>query len=67
MDNLTISEIRKSAGLTQQDMADKLGISRQTYAKLENHPETATIMQAREICEILGEKYQHIFFGKFAT
>ena len=67
MSEMTIAEIRKEAGFTQQEMADKLGISRQTYAKFEADPSTATIAQAKRVCEILGEKYQHIFFGRMVS
>lgn len=67
MDEKTIREIREDAGLTQQDMADKLGVSRQAYASYELHPENVTIKQARSICAILGTEYERIFFGKFAS
>jgi HTH-type transcriptional regulator / antitoxin HipB len=32
---------RKSAGLTQADMASRLGVTQQTYAQLEAKPESA--------------------------
>ena len=67
MSEMTIAEIRKEAGFTQQEMADKLGISRQTYAKFEADPSTATIAQAKRVCEILGEKYQQIYFGRMVS
>lgn len=63
----TIRQVREEAGLTQQDMADKLGISRQAYAAYESHPDRVTIAQARRICSILGAEYERIFFGKFAS
>ena len=34
---------RQFAGLTQVEMAEKLGVSRDTYRRIEAHPETATI------------------------
>ena len=64
MNEMTIAQIRKESGLTQQEMADKLGVSRQTYAKLEADPSTATIAQARLMCRVLGHKYEDIFFAK---
>jgi len=63
----TIREAREDAGLTQQNMADKLGISRQQYASYEAHPENVTIKQARQICAILGATYERIFFGAFGA
>ena len=67
MDEKTIREIREEAGLTQQYMADKLGISRQQYANYETNPENVTIRQAKMICSILGTAYERIFFGKFSA
>ena len=67
MSEKTIRDVRVEAGLTQQQMADKLGISRQQYANYEQHPERVTIEQARRICAILGAEYERIFFGKFAS
>jgi putative transcriptional regulator len=63
----TIREIREEAGLTQQDMADKLGVSRQQYSNYEAHPENVTVKQARSICSILGAAYERVFFGKFGA
>ena len=67
MSEKTIKEVREDAGMTQQQMADKLGVSRQQYANYERHPERVTIGQARRICAILGAEYERIFFGKFAS
>lgn len=67
MSEKTIRDVREDAGLTQQYMADKLGVSRQTYSNFESHPERVTIEQARSICAILGSEYERIFFGKFAS
>lgn len=67
MSDMTIREVREQAHLTQQQMADKLGISRQQYANYEQHPERVTIEQARRICAVLGAEYERIFFGKFAS
>lgn len=67
LDQKTLREIREDAGLSQQHMADRLGVSRQTYANYELHPDRVTIKQAREICAALGSEYERIFFGKFAS
>lgn len=67
MGEKTIREIREAAGLTQQNMADRLGVSRQQYSNYEQHPENVTIKQARQICAILGAEYERIFFGKFGA
>ena len=61
--NETLAEARENAGITQQEMADKLGITRQTYAKIEAAPEKATVLQARRICQLLSRSYERIFFS----
>lgn len=59
----TIEQARKYAGLTQAAMAEKLGINRQTYAKIESNPEKATIEQAKIISAITGVGLDQIFFA----
>lgn len=67
MKDLTIREARESMGITQQDMADKLGISRQAYTYIENNPEGIKVSRAREICRILGAEYERILFIQLAN
>lgn len=64
MANETLRKAREEAGYSQQEMADKLGISRPTYAGIEANPEKATVLQARRICHLLSRNYERIFFGK---
>lgn len=59
----SIVDARNDLGLTQTDMADELGITRQTYAKMEQNPENMTIREARLICSVLGKRFEDIFFG----
>lgn len=51
-----LTEVRKSQGKTQKDIADHLGVQRQTVAAWENEEKTAfpTIKQAEEIAIYLG-------------
>lgn len=62
MQHETLEEARKRAGYTQQDMADKLGCSRPTYAAIEANPSRATVLQAKTICSLLAKNYEYIFF-----
>lgn len=62
--NESLFEARKAAGITMQEMADELGISRQTYKKIEENPAIATVLQARHICAVLSRSYESIFFGR---
>lgn len=65
--NESLLEARKSAGITQQEIADELGITRQTYMKIEENPSVATVLQAKRICSILSRSYESIFFGRNAS
>jgi len=63
----TLKSAREHAGFTQQYMADQLGVSRPTYAKIEDDPTAASVLQAKRICEILAQTYEAIFFGRNAS
>ena len=52
---MSIRQIRRMREIRQQEMADYLGIHVQTYRKIEEHPETATVEQAKKIAEKLKE------------
>ena len=67
LEGKTIREVREAAGLTQQDMADELHISRQQYSNIEAKPENVSVKTARRICAILGVRYERIFFDLFAS
>ena len=51
-----LTDVRKSQGVTQQEIANHLGVQRQTVAAWENEEKTAfpTIKQAEEIALFLG-------------
>lgn len=59
---LTIKQARKVADLTQDQVAAALGVHVQTYRKLEDKPEMATVAQAKKIAEITGISVESIFF-----
>lgn len=58
---------RQFAGLTQMEMAERLGVSRDTYRRIEAHPETATISQGKMIAAVTGVSFDTIFFGGNST
>lgn len=58
----SLREAREEAGFTQAYMASELGVSRPTYANIEDNPDRASVLQARRICEILSRGYESIFF-----
>src|ERR1039457_7732327 len=53
----SIAKVRGQLGLTQHELAEKLGISRQHLSKVENSPEPLSSKLARrveEVCRSLG-------------
>lgn len=63
----SIRSARRAREITQQEMADSLQVHVQTYRKLEEHPENATVKQAREIARILGVRYDDLTFAQDST
>lgn len=58
----TVKQARQYAGLTQCQMAEKMGICRSSYRKIELNPELATVKQAKDISAITGVAYDLIIF-----
>lgn len=48
-------------------MAEKLGVSRDTYRKIEMSPEDATVAIAKKISEVVGIPIDQIFFADLST
>lgn len=63
----TVKQARVYNGFTQVEMAQKMGISRDIYRKIEENPDSATVQQARSISEITGIPVDDIFFSKQST
>ena len=51
--SVTVKQARIGIEATQQEIADKMGIHVQTYARLEKHPEDMTIKQAIAFANIV--------------
>lgn len=45
---------RKSAGLTQAQLAERLGVTQQTYARFEADPSTASVERLFRVMRVLG-------------
>lgn len=60
---LTMKMARVGANLTQQEVADKMGIHVQTYAKMENDSDSVTIADAKLFSSIVNVGWTDIFFG----
>ena len=52
-----ITEARKAAKLSQQDMADKMGMTRLAYGRMERG-EAANLNTLRKAAEVLGMKIE---------
>lgn len=59
---LNLKEARKKARYSQQEAADYLGISRPTYARMENEPGTITVDDAKKLADLFKVKISDIFF-----
>ena len=45
---------RKSLGLSQAQVAEKLGLSQNRISELENQPDTLTVQQLLDMANVLG-------------
>ena len=56
-----IEERRKARGMTQQQLAAALGVSRQTIISLESGRYNPSILLAHSIAQLFGEQIEDIF------
>lgn len=52
---------RVEKGLTQEDMAKRIGISTYSYLMKENGKRDFTLSEMKKICEILNKELSEIF------
>lgn len=62
MGRLSLRATRRAKEITQEFMAERLGISTQTYLSWEQNPENIKIGVAYKIADILGVDIQDIEF-----
>lgn len=60
----SIKDIREIKGLKQYEIADKLGMDRQNYSRLEKRDKKLIIEQLESIAEALGVSLQDVLFGE---
>ena len=53
--------LRTQAGLTQQELADQVNVSRQTIISLENGRYNPSILLAFRLSRIFGQKIEDLF------
>lgn len=56
-----IEQLRKEHAMTQQQLALRLGVSRQTIISLENGKYNPSLMLAYQIARVFGMKIEELF------
>ena len=59
-----IKRSREVAGLTQQELADQVGVSRQTISAIEKGDYNPTINLCIAICKSLGKTLDELFWNE---
>ncbi len=62
MKNLKLKAARASMDLSQQELADMVGVSRQTINSIEKGDYNPTINLCRAICKALGKTLDELFW-----
>ena len=60
--NYVMKDARAQAGLSQQELADRLGVSRQTINAIEKGDYNPTIRLCVGICRVLGLTLNDLFW-----
>ena len=64
MKNLKLKAARAVLDLSQQDLADKVGVSRQTINAIEKGDYNPTINLCIAICKVLGKTLDELFWDQ---
>lgn len=59
---MTLKGIRNNLNFTQQEMAEKLGITKETYQNYENYKTFPDVKIIKKIIEISGVDFNDIIF-----
>lgn len=62
MKNLRMKSARAALDMSQQDLADAVGVSRQTINAIEKGDYNPTIKLCRAICRVLGKTLDELFW-----
>ncbi len=62
MKNLKLKAARASMDLSQEDLAKKCGVSRQTISAIEKGDYNPTINLCIQICKVLGKTLDELFW-----
>jgi len=61
VDNLNIRELREAKGLTQEALAEIVGVDRTTITKIENETSKPSVETAKKISKVLGFDWTQFF------
>ncbi len=64
MKNLKLKSARAALDLSQQELADKVGVSRQTINAIEKGDYNPTIQLCKSICKVLGKTLDELFWDE---
>ena len=64
MKNLKIKSARAALDLSQQELADRVGVSRQTINAIEKGDYNPTIQLCKSICKVLGKTLDELFWDE---
>ena len=62
--NYAMKDARAQAGLSQQELAERLGVSRQTINAIEKGDYNPTIRLCIGICQVLGVTLNDLFWDE---
>ncbi len=60
--NLKLKAARVLKGMTQEDLADAIGVTRQTIIAIEQGNYNPTIRLCRSVCKALGQTLDELFW-----
>ncbi|HIV47256.1 MAG TPA: helix-turn-helix transcriptional regulator [Candidatus Acutalibacter stercorigallinarum] len=60
--NLKLKSARAALGLTQQELAERVGVTRQTIVAIERGDYNPTIRLCTQICRALGKTLDDLFW-----
>lgn len=64
MKNLKMKAARAALDLSQQELADRVGVSRQTISSIEKGDYNPTINLCIAICRVLGKTLDELFWDE---
>ena len=59
--NTNLKEVREANGMTQQDLADQVGIRRETIVHLENNRYNPSLEMALKIAQVFNKQVEELF------